>query len=118
MSRVEIHLGRTAFEPGDVVDFRVEWDAGNEPPSEVLISLLWHTAGKGSEDVEVVEQVKVEQPSRWGEHQASFRLPAFPWSFSGRLVSLVWAVEASVEPKGGVERTDIVSAPGGEEIRL
>lgn len=118
MNGIRIRLERTSFEPGDSVDVKVEWDAGTEAPEEVLISLLWSTAGKGTEDIEVVEQVKVEHPSRYGERETSFRLPAFPWSFSGKLISLVWAIEASVEPKGGVERTDIVSAPGGEEVRL
>ena len=65
-----------------------------------MISLLWHTEGKGTEDVEVVEQINVEDPPITGSHDFSFRVPDFPWSFSGTLISLIWAVEASLDPGG------------------
>ena len=118
MSRVEVRLERTAYEPGDEITGSVEWDADGQPPRKVLVSLLWHTEGKGTEDIEIVDQNEVEHPSSSGGRDFSFRLPAFPWSFSGRLISLVWAIEASLEPKGDVDRADFVAAPGGQEVRL
>ena len=57
----------------------------------------------------IVDQVQIDLPRPHGHHDFSFRLPDFPWSFTGTLVSLVWAVEASLEPKGAVERVPIVS---------
>ncbi len=116
---IGIHLDDgTCFEPGSEVRGRAEWQAGERRPKSVLISLLWHTEGKGTEDVEIVEQVEVERPPALGSRAFSFRLPDFPWSFSGTLISLVWAIEASLEPKGGVERVNLISAPGAEEVRL
>ena len=84
----------------------------------MTISLLWHTEGKGTEDVEIVDQIEIENPPAAGRREFSFTLPDFPWSFSGTLVSLVWRVEVGIEPEGLVEHVNLVSAPGGEEIRL
>ena len=116
---MQVHLeGGTSFEPGDEVRGRAEWQAGDEAPRSVLISLLWHTEGKGTEDIEIVEQIEFEHPPRAGSREFSFQLPDFPWSFSGTLISLVWSIEASLEPEGGVERVGLISAPRAEEVRL
>ena len=116
---VQIHLDDdTAFEPGAEVRGRVEWQPDGPARESLQISLLWHTEGKGAEDVRIVDQVQVDLPRPHGHRDFSFRLPNFPWSFTGKLVSLVWAVEASLEPKGAVERVSIVSAPGGVAIEL
>lgn len=118
MSRIQVHLESDRCEPGGRIAGRVDWDAGGERAESLMVSLLWHTAGKGTEDVEIVDQVEVSGPALQGSHPFSFAVPEFPWSFSGTLISLVWSVEASLEPKGAVARTELVSAPGGEEVRL
>src|ERR1043166_4380135 len=46
------------------------------------------------------------------------RLPESPYSFSGKLISLVWALELVAEPSKEVIRREFVLAPGGEEVRL
>jgi len=113
-----IHLDADDFEPGEVVTGRVEWDGLERRPELLLVSLLWFTEGKGTEDIEVVDDVKVQHPAPLGSQVFSLKLPNFPWSFSGTLVSLVWAVEVTFEPRGAVERVNLVAAPGGDEIRL
>lgn len=118
MSEIHVHLDQTACEPGSEVAVRVDWHAGEKRPGSVAVSLLWHTAGKGTEDIEVVRTIEVEDPPLQGSRQLTFQLPAFPWSFSGTLVSLIWAVEASLDPGGAVDLAELVLAPGGEEIRL
>ena len=44
--------------------------------------------------------------------------PEAPHSFSGALISLIWAVELLVEPGGLSERIEITVSPTGEEILL
>ncbi len=115
---IRIHLQEQALEPGSELEGRVEWVAERESIESVSISLLWYTEGKGTEDVEVVQHRQVSRPSMQGDHDFSFRLPDFPWSFSGTLISLVWAVEASLEPDGAVERVTLVSAPEAREVEI
>lgn len=115
---LEIHLEETALEPGSELRGRLDWQAEGGIVDSLTVTLLWTTEGKGTEDVEVVDRVEVEHPSRRGSHDFSFRLPDFPWSFSGTLISLVWAVEASLEPDGNLERVTLVSAPERQEVVL
>ncbi|MEL7061748.1 MAG: hypothetical protein AAGN46_17110 [Acidobacteriota bacterium] len=116
MSSVQIDLEETLYEPGDEVAGRVIWDGAQH--EELVLSLLWYTSGKGTEDVEVTHKETVPNPRPSGELDFRFPLPAFPWSFSGKLISLTWAIEASLEPGGGVQRVELVSAPDRSELRL
>ena len=115
---MEIDLDRTVFEPGDVVQGTVRWNTGGSPAESVLISLLWHTEGKGTEDSETVAQTQVDAPAARGEQRFALQLDTQPWSFSGTLISVQWIVEASIEPNGDLHRTVLTSAPGGEEVRV
>ncbi|MEM7350537.1 MAG: hypothetical protein AAF657_07010 [Acidobacteriota bacterium] len=115
---LSLHLDEKAFEPGAEVRGRVDWQTTGKRPESLLISLLWHTEGKGTEDIEIVDQIELEHPAAMGHHDFAFRLPDFPWSFSGTLVSLIWAIEVGLEPRGGIERVDFVAAPGGQEVTL
>ena len=45
-------------------------------------------------------------------------LPAGPYSFSGRLISLIWALELVAEPGNHVARVEITLGPDGQEVVL
>ncbi len=119
MSNVSISIrdGRTDFSPGDRIELQAEWQLV-ETPRAVEVRLVWYTRGKGDTDVCVVDEARFDQSQSFGQRQCNFQLPAAPYSFSGKLVSLVWAVEAVVEPSGESQRLDIVVAPGAQEIDL
>lgn len=105
-----------AIQPGGRVRGTAAWML-DSPPRSVTLHLLWHTEGKGTLDVEVVATRELGDA---GEGSADFDLlvPVGPWSFSGRLVSLLWQLELVAEPDLGVERVTLVVAPGGREVRL
>jgi hypothetical protein len=109
--------GRTQFSPGERLDVTVEWQLV-QTPRTVSVRLVWYTRGKGDTDVSVVDERRFESPRSFERRECTFPLPEAPFSFSGKLVSLVWAVEVVVEPSGESARLDIVVAPGGKEVEL
>ena len=109
--------GETAFEPGREIAVRAEWHL-EEVPRSVELRLVWSTEGKGSQDVGVVERVVFVGPGDRDSRRQILRLPRAPYSFSGRLVSLIWAVELLAEPGELSTRLDLVMAPGAREITL
>ena len=89
---------KTGYLPGARVAGVARWDLPN-PPSEVQVRLFWYTSGKGTRNTGIVEILKVAAPATTGAQRFEFVLPAGPYSFSGKLISLAWAVEVVVEPK-------------------
>ncbi len=107
---------RREFEPREEVSGGVSWVL-QSPPDTVELRLFWYTEGKGTRDVRVVETVAFEaSPEGLGDFR--IRLPASPYSFSGRLFSIRWALELVAEPSGESQRVDLVMGPGGREVEV
>ena len=102
----ELKIERTSFKPGETVEGAV---VGGSPSVEVR--LFWYTEGKGTQDLEVVATAHPDAEGRF-----RLTLPPAPYSFSGRLISLIWAVEAV----GGdaSPRVELLVSPDGGEILL
>ena len=103
-----------ACRPGDTIEVTFAW-ALDQPPATIEARLFWFTQGKGTQDVTIVETQPVS-PVQRGEQRVRFRLPQGPYSFSGTLISLLWAVELVAEDVAG--RWELVLAPDGAEIQL
>lgn len=114
--RIEIADGR-AFRPGETVRGTVSWELDREPES-VALRLFWYTSGKGTRDVEIVDEVEFEIAQQRHSEEFSFQAPLSPYSFSGSLISLIWAIEAVVQPGGESVREEIIISPTGTEVRL
>jgi hypothetical protein len=115
--RIELADNPTDFEPGDAVNGRVSWRL-DQPATLLELRLFWFTRGKGTEDAGVVSRLKFEQPLPQETRTFRFQLPEAPYSFSGRLISLVWAMELVAYPSKEVARQEVVVAPGGREVHL
>lgn len=114
---VETRDGNTSFRPGDLVEGRVTWQLDDEP-ERVELRLFWYTSGKGDRDVGVAESKVFERPGASQLQAFQFRAPNGPYSFSGKLVSLTWAIEVIAQPGGSCQSLDITVSPTGEEIQL
>jgi hypothetical protein len=116
---IETADGELSFQPGDVLRGTLGWDLRTAPDA-LEVRLFWYTRGKGTTDVGVIDSVRFDSPGPRGSRNFQFKLPDAPHSFSGNLISLVWALEALAEPKGVTEaqRVEIVCAPGATEILL
>jgi hypothetical protein len=114
--RIEID-GEPAREPGREVTGTVHWTLA-APPASIYTRLFWYTAGKGDRDLSVVDESSTTTSSARGSLPFRFRLPEGPYSFSGKLISLIWAIEAIAEPAGDSGRAELTVGPGGREARI
>lgn len=118
MELIEIHLdGGDAYAPGQPVSGSVSWEL-ETPATGVEVRLFWYTRGKGTTDVQVVKAQQFAAPGASGRHDFKFMLPEEPYGFSGKLISLVWALEAVVQPGERSQRVELVVGPGGREVLL
>jgi hypothetical protein len=115
--KIELSAGRTAFAPGEELTGAATWKL-EKPPRAVELRLFWFTRGWGTEDAGVVETVRFDHPLPEEARPFRLRLPEAPYSFSGKLMSLHWAVELVARPSKAVARQDITIAPGAEEVVL
>jgi hypothetical protein len=115
--RLGLRDNRSTFQPGEMLDGAVLWE-GTEKPTLAEVRLLWFTRGKGTEDGDVVETVKFDNPQPGDTRQFTIRLPAAPYSFNGKLIALTWAVELFIEPGDHFQRVTFTMGPGGNEVRL
>jgi len=109
--RVSIQLdgnGRV-YQPGDTLSGGYELESIlSGDVSAVEVSVLWHTEGKGTEDLEVhdFQRFSTEDgdwlvPGRRGRFKTT--LPNSPLSYDGLIVKLRWCVRVRVFLRRGKE---------------
>lgn len=114
---IETASSQSAFEPGAEIDVYLEWTLDDEPEA-VELRLVWNTSGKGDTDLEIVQTQRFEWPSRNEMKQTTITLPREPYSFSGKLISLIWALELIALPGEASTRKEITIGPGGTEVLI
>lgn len=119
MSNLHIALtgNRTSYTPGTEITGQATWELA-APPKALELRLFWFTRGKGTTDVQVVETLRFDAPRPADRRDFRFRLPATPYSFSGKLISLVWALEFVTLPGDQTVRTEFTLSPTGQELLL
>ncbi|NWK55108.1 hypothetical protein HW115_05770 [Verrucomicrobiaceae bacterium N1E253] len=113
--QIQVDYNHTAFTPGDTISGKLQWTPTSDAKT-VGFRLFWYTSGKGTQDIEVIEEL--EWPANQGEGSFAFTLPNSPYSFSGTLVSLIWALEAVLLPDQESESYVFQLTPDGREIHL
>ncbi len=115
--QIETRDGATAFAPGETVEGTASWQL-ETPARTVELRLFWYTQGKGDQDVGVVATVPFPEPALRDRRGFRIPLPAGPYSFSGKLISLLWALEVVAEPGARAGRIEIVVSPSRREVVL
>lgn len=121
MSTLGIELAKEqgGYRPGEHLRGAAGWALDRQTGAAAIeLRLVWFTEGKGDQDVEIVAHERWERPAPDDQKTFDFRLPAGPYSFSGKLVTLVWALELVVLPKGESAQKRFTLSPSGEEISL
>lgn len=116
---ITLHLpgDRSAFAPGETLSGSVSWQLA-QPATAIEVRLFWYTRGKGTTDVHVLKAQHFDAPGPRGSRSFQFLLPPEPYSFSGKLISLLWAIEAIAQPGDRSTRADLVISPTLQEILL
>lgn len=117
--RITLADGRTAFAPGEELTGTISWSsASGERPAWLEVRLFWYTEGKGTQDIGVATTERFTDPGQHGEKTFRLKAPHQPWSCSGRLVSIRWALELVSSDDQPVVKVELVIAPGAGEIVL
>jgi len=113
--RVALKNDKTTFRPGETISGAAGWKVDKDAKSMEL-RLFWRTKGKGTEDAEIVDKVVFEHPQPEEVRPFSIQAPASPYSFSGKLISLIWSLELVALPDADAARMDLVISPSGQEV--
>lgn len=103
--------------PGQTIHVRAGWQR-DEPPESARVTLFWYTQGRGTQDVGVVAEQDLDTSLLSQEEQFEFTIPPSPYSFSGTLIALKWAVELIIDRGDEVERLELMVSPWVEQVRL
>ena len=101
--------GRRAYEPANELEFEYQIDAvAADALHAVEASVLWHTDGKGDEDMAVhyfERRVQGAADSLDLRNLRRFRtvLPNSPLSYNGIIIKIRWCVRVRVFLRGGKE---------------
>lgn len=109
--------GKAAFEPGETIHGLLRWE-GITPPGSIELRLFWHTRGKGTEDSGVAERVPIPGAGPAGEYRFRFCAPSAPYSYEGKLLSILWGIEAVPEHGEPSEPLMIIIGPGWSKVRM
>ncbi len=114
--RIAVRKQPAEYAPGEEIDGGVQWQL-ERAPEFVEVRLLWHTTGRQFEDVGVVAKVRFDG-AQDDTQSFKFTAPAAPYSFTGQLVVLTWAIEVVALPHKENARVEIVIAPRGKALEL
>jgi len=117
---IEISLNQTPpeYRPGDVISGRVVWTELDEQTTSLETRLIWFTEGKGDQDVGVAISIPAKLTAPEGNLPFEFSAPTRPYSFSGKLISLIWAAEVVLFPSREGKRKQITISSTGKELVL
>ena len=115
--QINIDEERVSFRPGEMIAGMMSWSLP-VAPMQVTLELFWTTRGKGQVDSEVVQSVQIKQPAAAGEQRFELKAPNTPYSFSGKLVSLLWGLRLIIHPSQEQAQVNLMISPTGQEINL
>ncbi len=112
---VELNNNKTTYRPGELIEGVVGWEL-DSAPKWVEVRLYWHTAGKGDEDVRVVEAMRIEEPATVDAQVFGFSAPDGPFSYRGTLIELMWGVEVVAHRTKQTALVDLSLSATGEPV--
>jgi hypothetical protein len=109
--------GKTEFRPGDSIQGGAYWRLEAAPKS-AEVRLFWRAHGSGNEDIMVVNVYNFPNAKPEEARPFNFTAPVEPYSFAGKLITLVWGLELVVEPGKHSAQIEISISPSGKPVQL
>ena len=103
--------------PGQEISGRAAWQF-DKVPKRASLRLFWYTEGRGNQDVGIVQEEEFDPIRMSHDEEFRFTLPDRPYSFSGKLISLRWAIELVIDKGKHLERIELMVSPWVEEVKL
>lgn len=108
---------QTAYKPGSRLSGEVQWNIELNSAT-IVVSVFYQTEGIGSEDATTILTQTIEACSTTGSQNFAFTLPSSPYSFSGKLITLRWAIGAEIKALKTLTIIPIIISPTDSEINL
>lgn len=80
------------FAPKARVDGNASWEL-ERAPAWLELRLVWHTEGKGSTEAMVIGRQRLADVGARGQRSFAFELAEMPYTYHGRIVSILWSVD-------------------------
>lgn len=121
--KLNLKLDKSSSEyvAGEAIRGTAVWEALPEKTNKLSVRLIWYTQGRGDRDVELLASLDFEITSgmhRSGQQSFDFVAPSRPYSFSGKLIELTWAVELIAYPTRDSVVEKLVIGPNGKMTEL
>lgn len=115
MIEITLDENKHNYKPGELVRGTVEWRFERNLKA-LEIRLIWKTTGKGDSDMGMVDSIVVEVPPGYKKMPFELRMPSGPYSFSGKLISIMWLLEVVTDPTTERVTRSLAMSPTGSEI--
>lgn len=116
--RIDLTGGRSGFEPGEIITGTARWEGAAHGVREAEIQLIWTTSGYGDPESCVAASMGFVNPMAQDQRPFQLRLPRTPYSMSGRLLAIDWAVRLMINRGAAMDRQPILVGPGGRATPL
>ena len=114
---IELDNPQAQYRPGEEISGKVSWHL-DTPPESASVLLYWYTEGKGDQDNRVVAEYAQDAPEADDRRTFAVTAPPAPYSFSGKLISLIWTVRLDVKSPDESASAQITISPTGTEVLL
>ncbi|MDX2108319.1 MAG: hypothetical protein SFY67_18140 [Candidatus Melainabacteria bacterium] len=116
MLEIVLKDDKKRFLPFEVIEGKIKYDL-SRPSKEITVDLVWTTMGKGTIDnYRADSSVISTMGSNRGEGNFRLNAPAGPYSFSGKLISIIWMISCGTENDKEIAEIEIVISPVGREV--
>lgn len=109
--------GKITYRPGETIRGELLWDLSQEV-QDITINIFWYTNGIGEQDSEIAVTEKISMPLQKGRQSFEIELPLAPYSYTGQITELQWAIEATTMKDKVKDVKEFSMTPDKREIVL